>query len=234
MSTPETSTECSSSPSPIHPRGRGRWVIWVIGFALLLMFGFMLLMMKLTGAGLGMGGALQMAAAQYTRKDVVGDLGGMPVTIPRHMAEFVEYEGDPGWGEKRHGPRPERTHASKLTSFGIQFRYPDMVTLSNAEMWQDKKSKSIFVTDWMDIGVTTGNRYAKDGFLDRLMQGTLKASRYTQVLNILTLTVRARELNHAADYLVRCQHNRVRPQGGKLWESSWGTSKSCKRRWPCT
>ena len=32
---------------------------------------------------------MQMATAQYTPKDVVGDLGGMPVTIPRHMAEFV-------------------------------------------------------------------------------------------------------------------------------------------------
>jgi hypothetical protein len=36
--------------------------------------------------------------------------------------------------------------------------------------------------------------------------------------DILALMVRARDLLHAADYLVRCQHNRARPQGNKLWE----------------
>ncbi len=36
--------------------------------------------------------------------------------------------------------------------------------------------------------------------------------------DMLELMVRARELGHPADYLVRCQHNRVLPgQGGKLW-----------------
>ena len=35
--------------------------------------------------------------------------------------------------------------------------------------------------------------------------------------DLLALLVRARELGHAADYLVRCQHNRVLPEGGKLW-----------------
>ncbi len=36
--------------------------------------------------------------------------------------------------------------------------------------------------------------------------------------DMLALMVRARELEHAADYLVRCQHNRALPQGDKLWE----------------
>lgn len=40
--------------------------------------------------------------------------------------------------------------------------------------------------------------------------------------DMLALMVRAKELNHAADYLVRCQHNRVLPKvdglGGKLWD----------------
>jgi IS4 transposase len=36
--------------------------------------------------------------------------------------------------------------------------------------------------------------------------------------DMLALMVRAHELDHAADYLVRCQHNRALPQGGKLWE----------------
>lgn len=40
--------------------------------------------------------------------------------------------------------------------------------------------------------------------------------------DMLALMVRAQELNHAADYLVRCQHNRVLPKEdelrGKLWD----------------
>lgn len=36
--------------------------------------------------------------------------------------------------------------------------------------------------------------------------------------DIMALMVRAQELNHAADYLVRSQHNRSLPEGGKLWE----------------
>ena len=33
--------------------------------------------------------------------------------------------------------------------------------------------------------------------------------------DILTLLVMARKMDHAADYLVRCQHNRVLPEGGQ-------------------
>ena len=36
--------------------------------------------------------------------------------------------------------------------------------------------------------------------------------------DMLALLVMARKMNHAADYLVRCQHNRVLPEGGKLWD----------------
>ena len=35
--------------------------------------------------------------------------------------------------------------------------------------------------------------------------------------DIWALMAKAQELGHAADYLVRCQHNRALPQGGKLW-----------------
>ena len=48
------------------------------------------------------------------------------VRIPRHYAEYVEYDGDPGFGEKRKGPVPERTFESKLSSFGMDVRFPDM------------------------------------------------------------------------------------------------------------
>jgi hypothetical protein len=35
--------------------------------------------------------------------------------------------------------------------------------------------------------------------------------------DILALLLRARALEHAADYLIRCQHDRALPEGGKLW-----------------
>lgn len=35
--------------------------------------------------------------------------------------------------------------------------------------------------------------------------------------DILALLIKARDLGHAADYLIRCQHNRALPGGGKLW-----------------
>jgi hypothetical protein len=167
---------------PAAPRRRGRWVIYLLVFIFVLFAGFAWLLFSVMGASLGGYGGAHMAAAQYTPKDVVGDLGGMKVTIPRHMAEFVEYEGDPGWGEKRQSPVPPRTHDSRLTSFGVTFRYPDMATLSSPEMWADKKAKSIFVTDWMDFGISTGNRYPGDGWLDRHAHASLNnlfANKYT-------------------------------------------------------
>ena len=173
--------EPSMNASPAEPasapprKRRGRWVIYLLACVVLLLGGFAWLLLSVSSASLGGFGTPQMAAAQYTPKDVVGDLGGMPVTIPRHMAELVEYEGDPGWGETRKGPVPERTHQSRLTSFGVQFRYPDMATLSSPEMWADKKSKNIYVTDWMNFGVKAASRYYGDGWLDRVANGALKS-----------------------------------------------------------
>ena len=37
--------------------------------------------------------------------------------------------------------------------------------------------------------------------------------------DILALLVKARDMGHAADYLLRCKHNRVLPEGGKLWDA---------------
>ena len=154
-------------------RGRGRWVVALIVMLLMLLGVLSWLLTKTMGASLGGFGPAQMAAAQYTARDVVGDLGGMPVTIPRHMAEFVEYEGDPGWGEKRQSATPERTYQSHLTSFGVQFRYADLATLSSSKEWKDKKSKSIYNTDWMSFGITSGKQYPGNGWLDRLTDARL-------------------------------------------------------------
>lgn len=36
--------------------------------------------------------------------------------------------------------------------------------------------------------------------------------------DVLALMLKARETGHAADYLLRCQHNRALPEGDKLWD----------------
>ena len=109
----------------------------------------------------------EMAAAQFATGDVIGDLGGVSVTIPKHFANYVEYEGDPGWGEKRKGPRPERTHASKMISFGFKVRFPDMAGLSNAALEADRRKQTIYNTKWLDVGINTGRNFPGTGFLDR-------------------------------------------------------------------
>lgn len=104
-----------------------------------------------------------MAAARYSANEVVGDLGGMPVTIPSYFANFAEYEGDPGWGEKRKGPRPERNHQSKLVSFGFEVRFPDMAGLSGRELYKNRDGFNIHNTPWLNVKITTG-AYFGDGF----------------------------------------------------------------------
>jgi hypothetical protein len=41
--------------------------------------------------------------------------------------------------------------------------------------------------------------------------------------DLLALLVKARDLDHAADYLLRCRHDRVLPEGGKLWDAVMGS-----------
>ena len=59
------------------------------------------------------------------------------------------------------------------------------------------------------------------------LAGELPATRLVCVgdreSDLLALLVKARELGHAADYLLRCQHNRVLPEGGKLWDEVMGS-----------
>ena len=106
----------------------------------------------------------EMAAAQYTPKDVIGDLGGLKVRIPRHYAEYVEYDDDPSWGEKRKGPVPERTFDSKLRSFGVEARFPDMVGLENPELLQEYLSYNLNPDNpWLSFTINAGKNYPSLG-----------------------------------------------------------------------
>ena len=102
----------------------------------------------------------EMAMARYTPKDVIGDLGGLKVKIPRHYAEYVEYDGDPRWGEERKGPVPERTFDSRLRSFGIEARFPDMRGLENAELREEYRSYNLNPDNpWVSFTINAGENY---------------------------------------------------------------------------
>lgn len=136
----------------------------VLGLVLVASLGAWLLL-----ANVWMGGFQppEMAAARYNSKDVEGNLGGLPVRLPRNAVEFVEFDGDPGWSGKRQGALPERTLNSKLASFGFDVRYPDMAMVTSYALESEKKNQSIYRTMWLRVGVTSGEIYPKDGFLDR-------------------------------------------------------------------
>lgn len=101
----------------------------------------------------------EMAATQYAKQDAVGDLGGMPVRIPYYFANYLECEGDPSWGESRSGFSPQRSYQSKITSFGFDVRYPDMVGLMNDEMYKNQRSYTIYNTPWMSVGVNAWSHF---------------------------------------------------------------------------
>lgn len=153
------------------PRRRGRWVIALpLGVMAISIFAIWSAL-RAQGISAAFANGFQppeMAAAQFASQDVVGDLGGIPVTIPRHFANYAEYDGDPGFGEKRKEPRPERTHQSRLRSFGFDVRYPDLTGTSSAALWLERQNASIYDTPWISAGVRSGDRYPGDGFLDRL------------------------------------------------------------------
>lgn len=119
----------------------------------------------------------EMAAAQYTPKDVIGDFGGLKVRIPRHYAEYVEYDDDPSFGEKRQGPVPERTFDSRLSSFGMEVRFPDMKGLENWDLRQEHRAYDLNPDNpWIYIGINAGEHYptlgakARNGLAKKLWQ----------------------------------------------------------------
>jgi hypothetical protein len=93
---------------------------------------------------------------------VVGNLGGIPVSIPKPYANFVEYDGDPHFMEARKGPPPLRTYDSPLRSFGFDIRFPDMHP-ETEEIREEKRKESIQRTMWMRVGVHSNSTYGYDG-----------------------------------------------------------------------
>lgn len=164
---PLPSAPATTNPDSTSATHRGRWVVVLLLAAFCLIAWTSWKLARALGAFAWGFQPPAMAAAQHSTQDVIGDLGGMPVKISRFVAEYVEYEGDPGWSGPRKGPPPIRTYGSRLMSFGFEVRYPDMATLTTKELWADKRSYNIYNTPWVSVGVTTGPNYPGRGFMNR-------------------------------------------------------------------
>jgi hypothetical protein len=90
-------------------------------------------------------------------KGVVGHLGGVPVRLPPGYGLFREYDGDPGFGEKRQGPVPPRTYESGLRSFGFELLFPEM----KDNDWIAAGHADIFTSMWLDVGIQSNSAYFK-------------------------------------------------------------------------
>ena len=73
-----------------------------------------LCLMLLSSALLLIGCSENSTVAETQDKYAIGDLGGVSVNLPREFVELIEYDGDPSWGEKRVGKKPERTYNKSL------------------------------------------------------------------------------------------------------------------------
>lgn len=106
-------------------------------------------------------------------REVIGDLGGVPVRIPQEFARSVEYDDDPAILEPRLKPVPARNFSSKLRSFGFDFRYPDMVGPGSEEARKDQAAHLPGNTFWIFVGLNAGQDYHSAGSTERLTAATL-------------------------------------------------------------
>lgn len=106
----------------------------------------------------------EVALAQTTPKDVIGDLGGMVVRIPRHYAENVEYDKDPAFGEAPRASAQQRTATSQLRSFGMALRFPDMKGLESADLKNEYRQFRLHPDNpWISVSINAGEIYPSLG-----------------------------------------------------------------------
>ena len=109
---------------------------------------------------------------------VIGDLGGVPVEIPRDSVRLVEYNGDPDWGEDFEGAIPKRTYESKISSFGFDVRYTDGALYDGVVgkvSDEYEAQKNLSDSPWVSVSVHSGNRYHGKGAVHRIGDGTINA-----------------------------------------------------------
>lgn len=99
---------------------------------------------------------------------VVGDLGGVPVTMPAAQVSLVQYEGDPGWGSSSPAVVPSRNHTSRLVSFGLDVRWPDMTVADTPALRDERAHASLRSSTWIGVTILAGPYFGASNPLDRL------------------------------------------------------------------
>ncbi|MEJ8849682.1 hypothetical protein [Variovorax rhizosphaerae] len=103
-------------------------------------------------------------------KEVVGNLGGLPVKFPRNFVDGVEYDGDPGFGEKRELPAANRTAEMGLRSLGFFVRSPEFLVMDREQANEDRKKYSRYTTPWISVSIIAGSYFGDGKFLERSVE----------------------------------------------------------------
>lgn len=86
-----------------------------------------------------------------------------------------------------------------------------------AATWARAFKKGDAPRDGILEGVRWMESYERIAGQARALPGTRHVCVGDRKSDVLTLLLKARQLDHPADYLVRCQHSRVLPEGEKWW-----------------
>lgn len=116
------------------------------------------------------------------RPNHIGDLGGVPVDMPKNLVHFVSYNGDPTFGNKREHPKPMRTYDSKINSFGFDLRYTDntMLDTTNKALksaYRRDDRKNLGDNPWVSVSIHSGDRVTVPNPVHRIGYGTLNPSK---------------------------------------------------------
>lgn len=161
-------------------RRRGRWLLSLMVLVFLALAAFTVRWGQYGHRSNSLSAAYK--ASQPYPGFAIGDLGGMPVKVPRHLAELLEYDGDPGWAPAPDWLPPVRTFESKISSFGFYVRFPDGATLNSRERREEKRLAPPWEDRWINAGVAASKHYPGHGFLHRYKQSILKSRDHTSAL----------------------------------------------------
>ncbi|WP_227687455.1 hypothetical protein [Psychrobacter fjordensis] len=109
----------------------------------------------------------------------IGDLGGLPVELPRNIVTFVAYNGDPTFGKKREGKKPTRSYESEINSFGFDLRYTDNTIFdksNKSHKYAYDKEQYLPNDPWVSVRVSSGDKYHGVGAIHRIGDGTISAN----------------------------------------------------------
>lgn len=111
---------------------------------------------------------------QYGKPYIIGDLGGVPVNLPRNSVHYLEYADSPGFNRealKAFKP-PMRDYDSVIKSFGFEFRDRDKQILDRRnsalvkEREEELKATRSTDDDWHRVSISAQSATFNPNFLD--------------------------------------------------------------------